>query len=100
MASQQQDLTAQILAWWQENRYRTLGDYGHQNLFDDVPDFVAMATESASPTLIAQAAIAWWTENRHLTEGPRGERNVFDFAPDFVDEAKILVGYKEQDPYS
>lgn len=36
-------LSERVVSWWNEHKHDTCGDYGERNVFDDEPEFVALA---------------------------------------------------------
>ncbi|MBD8088514.1 hypothetical protein IFT48_00720 [Pseudomonas fluorescens] len=78
----------------------TKGDRGEHNVFDDDPDFVALAkvihnsgvpashkNPTSSTQEVARLAVKWWAGFYNFD----GDRNVFDEEPDVVERARLLL---------
>ncbi|WP_244657264.1 hypothetical protein [Pseudomonas sp. CFBP 13719] len=89
-----------ISRWWEDVIYMTKGDRGEHNVFDDDPDFVALAkvihnsgvpashkNPTSSTQEVARLAVKWWAGFYNFD----GDRNVFDEEPDVVERARLLL---------
>jgi len=90
-----------ITSWWRDVRFKTKGERGEKNVFDEDPLFVTMAQLIQNPRLatksnadlkcstqeVAKLATQWWDE----FYGFDSDMNIFDSAPGFIERAKRLI---------
>lgn len=94
-------LVDEIMTWWADVEFMTMGERGERNVFDDEPDFVSMARLIQNPRLagkygsqlrgstqeVAAMVVDWW-QNFYQFDG---DRNIFDEQPSFTERAKRLL---------
>lgn len=45
MTPTSESIIAAILEWWKDHQYDVTGDYGDRNVYNDDPEFVALAKQ-------------------------------------------------------